>query len=706
MVAEATVGAIRVVSTVDSRPVERGLQRQNRALRNHRTQLSRTQRTYQSTAASAQTFATRLGGVAGALGIGIAGAGLATGIRQLSMLGANLVETARSADLSVESLQNLRFVAESDGVAADQLDRALLRLNRTLGEGQAGGKRAIETFAALGLEIEDIANLQGEERFLAIARAIQQLGDRTLQTEAATRIFGRAGQDLLPVLIQNEDALRNTIDRSEELGNVSEEHAQNLKDLEQSYADLEKIAVSALANMVGAFIDVRTEAQNLARDLVGFSADEGVSLFEAFSNVVGSDFDLEAARRQQQGIPDVSANVSEPERGFFGRQIDALFGSDDEDRVEGLQNSLEALEVPIDNIVTSTQDQAKARQEVNDATDGSISAADRYRAALKGEADEARAARDASRELAAERRAAQNIDVTSIFQSDIAAIEESNRQLQNQIRLHGLVGQERARVLAQIQLENQVVQEEARLQRLIVMGTMEQAEAARARLDALDEYVRTTGPQLVNQYEQEFRAQQDLTSQAEALNEQERELEQTTRDLERSNQELERTIDGVFDGIINGADDASGSIRQLAGPVLNSLIDSLFATGNQASSFGDIFSRGISGGRGGGGGGFLDGLFDSIFGGFRQRGGPVVPGFDYIVGETGPERLRIGAPGNVSPLGGGNVINIAINVPRDEPGIRRAILETVPVVERAVRQGITADAGRNSELSQSIRRAR
>ena len=424
------------------------------------------------------------------------------------------------------------------------------------------------------------------------------------------------------------------------------------------------------------------------------------------SNVVGSDFDLEAARRQQQGIPDVSANVSEPERGFFGRQIDALFGSDDEDRVEGLQNSLEALEVPIDNIVTSTQDQAKARQEVNDATDGSISAADRYRAALKGEADEARAARDASRELAAERRAAQNIDVTSIFQSDIAAIEESNRQLQNQIRLHGLVGQERARVLAQIQLENQVVQEEARLQRLIVMGTMEQAEAARARLDALDEYVRTTGPQLVNQYEQEFRAQQDLTSQAEALNEQERELEQTTRDLERSNQELERTIDGVFDGIINGADDASGSIRQLAGPVLNSLIDSLFATGNQASSFGDIFSRGISGGRGGGGGGFLDGLFDSIFGGFRQRGGPVVPGFDYIVGETGPERLRIGAPGNVSPLGGGNVINIAINVPRDEPGIRRAILETVPVVERAVRQGITADAGRNSELSQSIRRAR
>ena len=58
-----------------------------------------------------------------------------------------------------------------------------------------------------------------------------------------------------------------------------------------------------------------------------------------------------------------------------------------------------------------------------------------------------------------------------------------------------------------------------------------------------------------------------------------------------------------------------------------------------------------------------------------RRGGPVVPGFDYIVGETGPERLRIGAPGNVSPLGGGNVINIAINVPRDEPGShQRALL--------------------------------
>ena len=266
MVAEVNVGTARVNFRADSTRLTRATRNANNSLRRHRASLRQTQTTYRRTAQQAGLLVGRLRGIGAALGIGLLGGGLFAGVRQLSQLGSSLVETSRAADLSVESLQNLRFVAESDGVAADQLDRALLRLNRTLGDAATGNKAAVDAFAELGLEFESLVNLRGEERFLAIARAISELEDRTLQTSAATAIFGRAGQDLLPILIQNEEALRGTIARSEELGNVTDEHAQNLKALEQTYADLEKVAVAALANIVGGFIEAAMNIDALDKE--------------------------------------------------------------------------------------------------------------------------------------------------------------------------------------------------------------------------------------------------------------------------------------------------------------------------------------------------------------------------------------------------------------------------------------------------------
>jgi len=55
---------------------------------------------------------------------------------------------------------------------------------------------------------------------------------------------------------------------------------------------------------------------------------------------------------------------------------------------------------------------------------------------------------------------------------------------------------------------------------------------------------------------------------------------------------------------------------------------------------------------GGGGGGVSDmvgNFLNSIFGGARASGGPVVPGKAYLVGERGPELLVPGMAGTVIP---------------------------------------------------------
>jgi len=64
--------------------------------------------------------------------------------------------------------------------------------------------------------------------------------------------------------------------------------------------------------------------------------------------------------------------------------------------------------------------------------------------------------------------------------------------------------------------------------------------------------------------------------------------------------------------------------------------------------------------KGGGFGGGAGGYSPPPFGGFRARGGPVVPGKSYIVGENGPEYLTVNRRGYVHPGKGGGGARVEI----------------------------------------------
>ena len=560
------------------------------------------------------TFATTAIRVAGIFGVGVFGAGALQGIRSLTQLGASLVETARAADLSVESLQNLRFLFVSDGIGADMADRALLRLNRTLGEAQAGGVRAQETFAALGLSVEELVNLRGEERFIAVANAIRELEDRTLQTDAATRIFGRTGQDLLPVLIQNEEAIRGTVKQSEELGNVSGRNAQALKDLDQVFANFAKNAEQNSANAVGFVI---RQFQDLSMELETFE--------ERLQRLGNSTF----WERLRDSLG-VGANENLP---IFER-MNATLG-ETADQIGLLEGSLVGLEPQMGAVTAAADGQARAKDDVASSTDGATSAAERYQQALNGEIDAANTAADANRELADARRAAQNVDVSGVFADRLGSIEGQNRALENRIRLEGLVGAARARVQAEIQFENEVLREQNRLQRQIRDGTMEQAQAARERLDALNEYVRTTGPQIIEQYQRELEAQGRLeqtierreriereaaTRRDERIRDQVRAEEDAARRREEINDRLNRSLEDALSGIGESSDSSRRAIVELGLAIVDSLLGPLDQVQQRSSGLGGIIDAIF-----GGGGGGLDRIINFSTSGLNFPGSGFTP---------------------------------------------------------------------------------
>lgn len=191
-------------------------------------------------------------------------------------------------------------------------------------------------------------------------------------------------------------------------------------------------------------------------------------------------------------------------------------------------------------------------------------------------------------------------------------------------------------------------------------------------------------------------------------------VQQGSMEIEAAYSELEaienfknsvREVSGAVTQFItdttSGAKDIGEAFNDLARRVLTNLITKFIEAQIQALLLGEAF-----GGVGGGvGGGLLGGLF-----GFQQGGRPE-PGRPAIVGEGGPEIFVPDRAGTILPNAAlasglsGTALTFVYSptVPRDEPGIRRAVRSVYPEFEANVRSGLTTDAGRRSQFRDQIR---
>ncbi len=160
-------------------------------------------------------LAKSVGGLASGMKLLVGGAalgGVAAG------LGALVTSSVRSADAlnilsgqtgaSVELLSELRFGAQQTGVAFDTfLLPAFRRVQRVISLAQAGGETYEKQLGRIGLASQNLAGLKPDEQFLAVADAIAQINNQADRAENAFTLFGDAGVQALP-LILNQESLR------------------------------------------------------------------------------------------------------------------------------------------------------------------------------------------------------------------------------------------------------------------------------------------------------------------------------------------------------------------------------------------------------------------------------------------------------------------------------------------------------------------
>lgn len=116
--------------------------------------------------------------------------------------------------------QELVAVARKFDIEIGSIATSLRKMQVGVSQARTGNKELLETFAALGLKVEDISRLDPAEQFEVLGDAISRLKDPADRARAAVALFGRAGTELLPVFEGGAGAIRKARMEVREFGQV------------------------------------------------------------------------------------------------------------------------------------------------------------------------------------------------------------------------------------------------------------------------------------------------------------------------------------------------------------------------------------------------------------------------------------------------------------------------------------------------------
>jgi len=146
-------------------------------------------------------------------------------------------DLSKRTGISTQTLQGYGLAANQSGVSTETMGKSLQKLSLVQLKAQNGNKAAQDSFAAIGLSMEDLAGLSPEQTFEAVTDAISKLPTVAQQSAAAVALFGKSGAELLPIFQEGTGYLARMRKEAEELGIVlSKEQMSGLAGLDDMIA--------------------------------------------------------------------------------------------------------------------------------------------------------------------------------------------------------------------------------------------------------------------------------------------------------------------------------------------------------------------------------------------------------------------------------------------------------------------------------------
>lgn len=278
-----------------------------------------------------EASAAKLGGLLRTVGLGagISVAGFAafakTGIDAADALN----DMSQRLGVSVKDLASFKLAAEQSGTSLDGVGNGIARLSRSIGEAEGGNKKLAETLRTLGITARD-----PKEAFFQLAEATQRIQDPAQRAALLSQVLGKSYQELVPLLNQGGDALRESARQSESFADSMSRLAPDADRFNDQLAQLKINAsgfgASVLVDVVPALNEF-VERIVLVKDLIGAGG-----LFNTLGITAGTSEISTVMRRLKDDIRDTQDAIA-------GEKAKGKDASPFEDKLRALNAQLEVM---------------------------------------------------------------------------------------------------------------------------------------------------------------------------------------------------------------------------------------------------------------------------------------------------------------------------------------------------------------------------
>ena len=159
---------------------------------------------------------------------GVSAGAFVAGIKGAIDMADHLNDLSKATGVAVEELGGIGFAASQAGADLDITAKAFGKLNLKIAEAAAGGKEASKLFDAVGVSVKDLSGRTktADTIFAELATKFESYADGPEKAALGNAAFGKSYQDLLPLLADGGQALRDNIEYYKRFGGVTTEVAQ------------------------------------------------------------------------------------------------------------------------------------------------------------------------------------------------------------------------------------------------------------------------------------------------------------------------------------------------------------------------------------------------------------------------------------------------------------------------------------------------
>lgn len=175
--------------------------------------------------------------------------------KETAEFGDSVEKNSQKVGLSMKSYQQWDYAMNLAGTSMQDCTNGLKTLTNTFDDANNGSKSAAEKFNRLGISLDDLKGKSREEVFGETVKALQNISDETTKAALANDMFGKSGQNLLPLFNQTNEETQKLLEEAEKYGMVmSDEAVKASADFEDSLTKLQGTLNGVKNNLMGDFL--------------------------------------------------------------------------------------------------------------------------------------------------------------------------------------------------------------------------------------------------------------------------------------------------------------------------------------------------------------------------------------------------------------------------------------------------------------------